>query len=79
MPKNYRDYDYFGNRPDVVRIFEDLEVYLDHCRFELLPFNPADLYDRSSYAWRSFEKMQKQKNIPPTINHRQNRNRKAKV
>ena len=45
----------FKNRamkPEVVRIFDDLEAWLDHCRFNLLPFDPADLY--RSKGWREF-------------------------
>ena len=38
MAKNYRDYSYFENRPDVVRIFDELDAYLDWCRLELQPF-----------------------------------------
>jgi len=36
-------------KPEVVRIFDDLEVRLDHCRFNLLPFNPSDLYKSKEY------------------------------
>ena len=42
-------------KPEVVKIFDDLEALHDFCRFELLPFNPADLYNRSSKVWRDFE------------------------
>jgi hypothetical protein len=52
MAKNYKDIDYFATRPDVVKIFDDLEAWHDHCRFELLDFNPADLY--KSQAYRDF-------------------------
>lgn len=31
-------------KPEVVKIFDDLEAWLDHCRFNLLKFDPADLY-----------------------------------
>ena len=55
MAKNYHDYKYFENRPDVVKIFDDLEALLDFCRFELLPYNEADLYNRNSNVWRLFE------------------------
>lgn len=41
-------------KPEVHKIFDDLEVWLDHCRFNLLPFNPADLY--RSREWREFQK-----------------------
>ena len=47
---------YLQNRPDVSKIFDDLEVFHDFCRFELMPFNPADLYNRSSWVWRAYER-----------------------
>jgi hypothetical protein len=53
--KNYRGYAYFDNRPEIVKIFEDLEALLDFCRFELLPFNEADLYNRNSNTWRLYQ------------------------
>jgi hypothetical protein len=39
-------------KPEVSKIFDDLEAWLDHCRFNLLKFNPADLY--KSKEWREF-------------------------
>lgn len=40
-------------KPEVEKIFDDLEAWHDHCRFNLLPFNPADLYKSESYkAWQ---------------------------
>jgi hypothetical protein len=42
-------------KQEVVKIFNDLEALHDFCRFELLPFNEADLYNRESHVWRSFE------------------------
>ena len=56
MAKNYKHYDYFANRPDVVKVFEDLEAFLDFCRFELLPYDPASMYNKNNYAWRAFDK-----------------------
>jgi len=50
---------YFESRPDVVKLFDDLELFHDFCRFELLPFNPADLYNRASWVWRKFENRNK--------------------
>jgi len=52
---NYKNVSYFENRPDIVRIFDDLEKFLDFCRFNLLPFNEADLYNNRSAAWREYE------------------------
>lgn len=56
MAKNYREYKYFENRPDVVKIFEDLEKFHDYCRFEMLPFNPSDLYNRHSRIWTAYDR-----------------------
>ena len=54
MAVNYKEVSYFETRPDVVRIFEDLESLKDFCRFELLPFNEADLYNRESKVWNQY-------------------------
>lgn len=59
MAKKAPNVSYFESRPDVVKVFEDLEAYHDFCRFELLPFNPADLYNRASYVWRRYENRNK--------------------
>jgi hypothetical protein len=56
MAKNYKDIDYFATRPDIVKIFDDLEKLHDFCRFELLPFNEADLYNRNSKVWQQYER-----------------------
>jgi hypothetical protein len=42
-------------KKEVVQIFDDLDALLDFCRFELLPYNPADLYNRQSKVWRDYE------------------------
>lgn len=36
-------------KPEVHKIYDDLEAWLDHCRFNLLPFNPSDLYKSKEY------------------------------
>jgi hypothetical protein len=38
-------------KPEVSRIFDDLDRWLDHCRMNLLPFNPTDMYKSQDY-WR---------------------------
>lgn len=39
-------------KPEVSKIYDDLEEWLDHCRMELIEFNPADLYKSKEYkAW----------------------------
>ena len=52
--KNYKDYAYFENRPDVVKVFEDLEAYHNWCRIELRDFNPAELYKKDSQNYGSY-------------------------
>ena len=52
--KNYKDYRYFENRPDVVKVWEDLDAYHDWCRFELYDFNPADLYRKDSVNYQAY-------------------------
>ena len=36
-------------KPEVTKIFDDLEKWHDHCRFEMINFNPADLYKSQAY------------------------------
>jgi hypothetical protein len=36
-------------KPEVNKIFADLETWHDHCRLELIDFNPADLYRSKAY------------------------------
>jgi hypothetical protein len=43
-------------KPEVKKIFDDLDRWLDHCRFNLLPYNPADLYKSAEY--RRFQQEQ---------------------
>ena len=38
-------------KPEVSRIFDDLDRWLDHCRMNLLPFNTSDMYKSQDY-WR---------------------------
>lgn len=45
---------YFTMKPEVNKIFDDLEAYQDFCRFELCEFNPAHLYDKSNFNYRKF-------------------------
>jgi hypothetical protein len=48
MAKNYKDFSYFETRPDIIRIFDDLEAFHDFCRLELRDFNPAELYKKDA-------------------------------
>lgn len=36
-------------KPEVTKLFEDLEAWHDYCRFNLLPFEPKDLYKSKEY------------------------------
>jgi len=43
-------------KPEVSKIFDDLDAWLDHCRFNLLPYNEKDLYRSNDY--RRFQQEQ---------------------
>jgi hypothetical protein len=36
-------------KPEVTKIFDDLDTWLNHCRITLIDFNPADLYRSKEY------------------------------
>jgi hypothetical protein len=40
---------YLVTKPEVKKIFSDLETWHDHCRFEMIDYNPADLYRSKAY------------------------------
>jgi len=48
-----------GMKPEVIKIFEELEEYHDHCRFNLRKFDPADLF--KSAEWKHFNEARKRK------------------
>ena len=52
-------------KPEVNKLFDDLEEWLDHCRMELIPFNPADLYKS-----REYKEWQREKNKQFRFNRR---------
>jgi hypothetical protein len=54
MAKNYRDINYWETKPEVVKLFDDLEAYHDWCRLELCEFNPADLYKKESANFQAY-------------------------
>ncbi len=56
MSKNYKNINYFESRPDIVKIFDDLESFHNFCRLELAPFDESHLYNRESWVWRNYEK-----------------------
>ena len=36
-------------KPEVTKIFDDLDAWLDHCRFNLINYDPKDLYKSKEY------------------------------
>ena len=54
MAKNYRSFSYHESRPDIVKIFEDLEAFHDFCRIELIKFDPAELYRKDSKSYGAY-------------------------
>ena len=51
---NYKDINYWEAKPEIVKIFDDLEKFHDFCRFELCAFNEANLYNRDSQVWNNY-------------------------
>jgi hypothetical protein len=45
---------YLTIKPEVSKIFDDLDRYLDFCRFSLRDFNPSHLYDKGNENYRAF-------------------------
>ena len=43
-------------KPEVTRIFDDLDNWLDYCRFNLIAINPSDMYRSNDY--RRFQQEQ---------------------
>jgi len=43
---------YLTMKPEVTKIFDDLASWHDHCRFNMINFNPADLYKSKEYKDR---------------------------
>lgn len=55
------------NRQDNHQIFDDLDKLRDFCREKMLPFDEADLYNRSNPAWnRYYNHTQKQLRLDNT-------------
>jgi hypothetical protein len=48
-------------KPEVSKIFDELDAYLNFCRWEMLPFNPADLSNSRSPTWKAYQRARKNK------------------
>jgi hypothetical protein len=45
---------YLAMKPEVSKIFDDLEAYETFCKLELREINPAHLYDKGNENYRAF-------------------------
>ena len=61
-------------KPEVNKLFDDLEEWLDHCRMELINFNPADLYKS-----REYKEWQREKNKQARYNRRDSKSYQKSV
>lgn len=80
MAKNYKGYAYFDNNPNIVKIFDDLDAYLNFCRLELVDYNPADLYRKDSASWQAYlssKRRSRYNNKPRNNNYNRKRNEKS--
>lgn len=41
---------YLVMKPEVSKIFDDLEQYLDYCRMNMLPYDPGNVYKDKEWA-----------------------------
>ena len=55
---------YLTMKPEVNKIFDDLEEWHNHCRFEMIEFNPAHLYKSNDYKEWSRRKSNKFRKYP---------------
>jgi hypothetical protein len=44
--------------PVIRKVFDDLDKFLDYCRFEGKVFNEADLYKSDAPMWQAYQKYQ---------------------
>lgn len=51
---------YLKMKPEVTRIFEDLEAYKDYCRLNMLKYDERDLYRSDQY--RRFDRYRSRHN-----------------
>ena len=61
-PGNSEETAYYRKRPEIVKIFDDLDEYLAFCRNRMCAFNPAELYRKDSANYRAFLAHKKHKN-----------------
>ena len=50
-------------KPEVSKIFDDLDDWLNHCRMELVEFNPKHLYKSPEYKeWKKNQRKDSKRN-----------------
>ena len=65
------------NREAYTKVFNDLDKFLDYCRFEGKVFNEKALYNKEDPAWQAYQKWQgwmraKARNSGRKFNNRRN-------
>ena len=67
----------YNMKSDVRQIFQDLEAWLNYCRFRMIKYDPADLYRSPEYKeWQERRKKRQQwqqRNGQTHNNYRNNR------
>jgi hypothetical protein len=57
---------YLVMKPEVSKIFDDLDSYLEWCKWEMQPFNQEDLYRKNSPVYSTYlasKKPKRQNNV----------------
>jgi hypothetical protein len=53
---------YLTLKPEVAQIFKDLDAWLNYCRFNLIKYDPADLYRSPAYKeWQEKRRKREQR------------------
>ena len=50
---------YLTMKPEVTQIYNDLDAWLNYCRFNLIKYDPADLY--KSYAYKEWQERRRRR------------------
>ena len=61
---------YLTMKPEVKQIFNDLDAWLNYCRFNLIKYDPADLYKSVEYRTWQEKRQRKQQQQRPNREYR---------
>ena len=54
---------YLRMSPEVTKIYNDLDAWLNYCRFNMIKYDEADLYNNKSFTYRQYTKYISKKQV----------------